>query len=76
MKIDLRVYAPGGGVTVFHEPPVKCRMTGHTASLQVAVGLFPPPTLQTSPVFIMKTELRLFVVPMATPFVQANPFQW
>jgi hypothetical protein len=24
----------------------------------------------------MKTELRLFVVPMATPFVHMNPFQW
>ena len=76
MKIELRMYDPGGGVIVFHDPPVKWRMTGHGAVLQLAVALLPPPTTQTSPLFTMKTELRLFVVPMATPFVQTNPFQW
>jgi hypothetical protein len=76
MKIDFRVYDPGGGVIVFQDPPVKWRMIGHNGLLQLAVVWFPPPTAQTSPVLTMNTELRLFVVPIATPFVQANPFQW
>jgi hypothetical protein len=76
MKMDFRLYVPGGGVIVFHDPPVKCSMTGHNGPLQLAVECVPPPTVQTSPVLIINTEFRLFVVPIETPFVQANPFQW
>jgi hypothetical protein len=75
MKIDFREYCPGGGVIVFHEPPVKCRMIGQGETLQLAVGCGPPPTAQTSPEFTINTEFRLFVVPIATPLVHANPFQ-
>jgi hypothetical protein len=76
MKIDFRLYDPGGGVTVFQDPPVKCKITGHRRLLQLAVERRPPPTVQTSPVLIINTEFRSFVVPIDTPFVQANPFQW
>jgi hypothetical protein len=75
MKIELRMYDPGGGATVFHEPPVKCKMTGQGGAEQVAVVAVPPPTAQTSPLEIMKTESRSFVVPDATPFVHMKPFQ-
>jgi hypothetical protein len=75
MKTDLRLKDPGGGVTEFQEPPVKCRITGQREAEHDAVVCGPPPTAQMSPLLIMNTELRLFVVPIATPFVQANPFQ-
>jgi hypothetical protein len=75
MKIELRMYDPDGGVTVFHEPPVKCKITGQGVAEHVAVVADPPPTVQTSPVETMKTENRSFAVPNATPFVHMNPFQ-
>jgi hypothetical protein len=53
MKIELRMYDPGGGVTVFHEPPVKCKITGQGVTEQAAVVADPPPTAQTSPLEIM-----------------------
>jgi hypothetical protein len=79
MKTDLSVYAPDGGVTVFHEPPIKWRMIGQRATgvaEQDAVKCGPPPTLHTSPLETMKTLFRLFVAPIATPLVHMNPFQW
>jgi hypothetical protein len=75
MKTDFSLYEPGGGVTVFHEPPVKCKISGHSVAEQLAVGEVPPPTAQTSPLETMKTESRSFVVPIATLFVHMNPFQ-
>jgi hypothetical protein len=82
MKTEVSRYCPGGGVIVSQDPPVKCRITGQSSSggngggWQVAVGLSPPPTAQTSPLDTMKSEKRSFVVPIATPFVHMNPFQW
>jgi hypothetical protein len=75
MKVELRMYDPGGGVTVFHDPPVKCTITGQGVTEQVAVVAEPPPTAQTSPFETMKTEDKSFVVPMPMPFVHMNPFQ-
>jgi hypothetical protein len=76
MKTDFNVYEPAGGVTVFQEPPVKCRIIGQSDVAHEAVGFLPPPTVQTSAVLIMKTEFRLFIVPIAMPLVHMNPFQW
>jgi len=78
MKTELRTNAPDGGVTVFHEPPVKCSITGHGAvvAVHVAVDAIPPPTAHTSPLLTMNTEFRSFNVPIATPLVHMNPFQW
>jgi hypothetical protein len=76
MKTELSMYGPGGGVRVFHDPPVKCNITGQGAVEHVAVGEPPPPTAQTSPVLSIYTELRPFNVPIATPLVHMNPFQW
>jgi len=70
------MYEPEGGVTVFHDPPVKCSITGHGAVEHVAVVEAPPPTAQTSPLLSMYTEFRPLDVPMATPLVHMNPFQW
>ena len=79
MKTELSRYAPGGGVTVFQAPPVKCNMTGQSfagAAGHVAVAFGPPPTTQASPPLFMKTLLRLFVTPIVIPLVHMNPFQW
>jgi hypothetical protein len=75
MKTEKRMYGPGGGVKLFQEPPVKCRISGHGVTEQVAVVAVPPPTVQASPSETMKTEKRSFAVPMATPFVHMKPFQ-
>jgi hypothetical protein len=75
MKIENRTYEVGGGVSVFQVPPVKCKISGHGVTAQLAVAVTPPPTAQTSPDETMKTEYRLFSVPLATPFVHMNPFQ-
>jgi hypothetical protein len=53
-------------------------MMGHKIPLlavQEEVECEPPPTAQTSPLLTMNTEFKLFRVPIATPFVQAKPFQ-
>ena len=61
---------------MFHDPPVKCSITGHGANEQLEVVPDPPPTVHTSPLDTMNTEFRSFNVPIATPFVHAKPFQW